>query len=112
MSITIGSRKAFDQNRLNAASVPLGVSDPAYLKAKAILRQEDALTIEQFEELDQLLRTFSLPQFVALTKDPDHQRQLHSYEAMSWRRLRPVGLFLLVAFIASVLAGMFLVLSS
>jgi len=63
-----------------------GYQPAAFERGRALLRQECALTIPQFRELDSLLQQLSPRQFALLTDDPQHQVRLREYEALSWRR--------------------------
>jgi hypothetical protein len=82
-----------------------GQAEASFIKAQHILRQETALTIEQFEELDELFRKVSRLQFGVLVDDPCHQRQLRSYEILSWRRGMPLLVILVALLLFGVAAG-------
>lgn len=82
-----------------------GQAETSFVKAQQILRQEATLTIEQFEELDDLFRKVSRLQFGTLIDDPCHQRQLRSYEIMSWRRGTPLLVILVVLLLLGAAAG-------
>ena len=88
----------------------LGTSTPigseAFASAQHILRQDSALTIEQFEQLDELFRQMTEVQLRRLIDDPLHQRQLRSYEVLSWRRGMPLLLILIVIAILGLVASM------
>lgn len=86
------------------SSLRTGQAEACFGKAQQILRQEPALTMAQFEELDELFRKVSQPQFGALVDDPRHQRQLRSYEILVWRRGTPLPL-ILAAFVLAVAAA-------
>lgn len=81
-----------------------GSYDDAFAGARAILRQDGAMTVEQFHELDELLSKVSLVQFTALTTDELHLTQLRQYEIMAWRHPRAAAPVLAV-FLLCCLAG-------
>lgn len=82
-----------------------GQAESSFIRAQHILRQEAALTIEQFEELDELFRKVSRLQFGALVDDPRHQQQLRNYEILSWRRGTPLLLILVALLLFGGAAG-------
>ena len=56
------------------------------LRAREMLRRDGELTLDQFRELDELLRMMSHSHFAVLIDDPLHQARLRQYEVLSWRR--------------------------
>lgn len=95
------------------ASTPSGLAVHARAgeRARTLLSQPDALTPEEFRELDQLLREVNFIEFTALTSNPAHQAQLRAYEALasSTGRWVPVAAgamtLAIVAYLASLLLG-------
>ncbi len=84
----------FERLRPEAAgfsSLYPSIDGRAFDIARAMLRSPGAMTIEQFRELDELLRAVTLEQFRALTDDPLHQQQLRRYESLAWRLFRPTS---------------------
>lgn len=94
-----GSPKDFSKRYRTAQA------ESSFVRAQQILRQETALTLEQFEELDELLRKVSNLQFGALVDDPRHHWQLRNYEVLSWRRGTPLLLIIVVLLLLVAAAG-------
>ncbi|MFC4255196.1 hypothetical protein GRI97_07155 [Altererythrobacter xixiisoli] len=71
------------------ASTPTGITlsprshERASERARALLSRSDALTPDEFGELDDLLREVSFVEFTALTSNPAYQAQLRAYEALA-----------------------------
>lgn len=80
-------------------------TERAFLRAKELLRKENALTKAECVELEELFEEVSRTQFIALTQDPEHARALRRYDRHVWRPAMPILITLLVLLLVSIVMG-------
>lgn len=86
------------------------MTERVFLRARAILRKEGALTNADYAELEVLFDEVSGTQFMALTQDPEHRRALRGYDRYTRRPAIPIMITMLVLLLFSIAMGIYVTL--